>query len=226
MKLTKKHISTILRFATFAFALWGVITAANGEFMANNTFLYYTTQSNIAIGLVCLVFGVLDVISYLGNQIKIPRWLNIVKYAVTLAITLTFVVFWVLLGPIQMKDYPELMFQIDSILCHGIVPVLAVADWTLNAQCFRHKKHDLWWSISTPLIYFAFVMIASLSGADFGYGQKVPYFFLDFYSYGWFNLGSFPMGVFWWILIVLGIVLGIGFGLLKLKDAFGKVRER
>jgi len=69
-------------------------------------------------------------------------------------------------------------------------------------------------------------MIASLSGVEFGYGAKVPYFFLDFYQYGWFNLGSFPMGVFWWILIVLGIVLGIGALLLKLKDISGRTRQR
>lgn len=226
MKLTKKHISTILRFATFALALWGVLTAAKGDFMSHNTFLYYTTQSNIAIGLVCLAFGVLDVIGYCGKKVNIPRWLNIVKYAVTLAITLTFVVFWTMLAPIQLKDYPAYLLQVDNILCHTLVPILAVCDWAVNAQCFRHKKSDLWWSISTPLAYFAFVMICSLSGLEFGYGAKVPYFFLDFYQYGWFNLSSFPFGVFWWILIVLGIVLGIGFGLLKLKDGFGRVRER
>ncbi|MBQ4272066.1 MAG: hypothetical protein IJB95_00215, partial [Clostridia bacterium] len=98
MKLSKQTISTILRFATFIFALWGVLEAARGEFMARNTFLYYTTQSNIAVGLVCLAFGVLDVVSRFGNQIRIPRWLNIVKYAVTVAITLTFIVFWFMLA--------------------------------------------------------------------------------------------------------------------------------
>ena len=226
MKLSKQTISTILRFATFVFALWGVLEAARGEFMARNTFLYYTTQSNIAVGLVCLAFGVLDVVSHFGNQIRIPRWLNVVKYAVTVAITLTFIVFWFMLAPIQMKDYPELITDLDSILCHGVVPILAVCDWLVNVQCYRHKKSDLFWSISTPLAYFVFVMIASLCGVEFGYGAKVPYFFLDFYQYGWFNLNSFPMGVFWWILIVLGIVLGIGALLLKVKDAFGRVRQR
>ena len=131
-----------------------------------------------------------------------------------------------MLAPIQLKEYPELITDLDSILCHGVVPILAVCDWLVNVQCYRHKKSDLFWSISTPLAYFVFVMIASLSGVEFGYGAKVPYFFLDFYQYGWFNLGSFPMGVFWWILIVLGIVLGIGALLLKVKDAFGRVRER
>lgn len=217
MKLTKQHISTILRFLTFGFALWGVVEAANGEFMANNTFMYYTTQSNIAVGLVCLAFGILDVLCYCGKKVNAPHWLNIVKYAVSVAITLTFLVFWVMLAPIQMKEYPELIFDLDSILCHGVVPILAVADWVLNAQNYRHKKSDFWWSISTPLVYFVFVMIASLNGADFGYGLKVPYFFLDFYSYGWFTLNSFPMGVFWWIVIVMGIVLGIGAVLLKVK---------
>ena len=223
--MTKQTISTILRFATFGFALWGVLEAANGEFMANNTFMYYTTQSNIAIGLVCLAFAILDVLFYCGKKVKVPRWLNIAKYAVTVAITLTFLVFWLMLAPIQMKEYPELIYDFDSILCHGIVPILAVADWIVNAQNYHHKKSDFWWSISTPLVYFVFVMSASLAGADFGYGQKVPYFFLDFYSYGWFNLSTFPMGVFWWILIVLGIVLGIGAALLKVKDSFGRVRK-
>ena len=220
--MTKKIISTTLRFLTVIFASWGVIAAANGEFMANNTFMYYTTQSNIAIGLVCLVFGILDVISYCGKKVNIPHWLNLVKYAVTVAITLTFIVFWVMLAPIQMNEYPELIFHLDSILCHGVVPILAFADWVINAQNYQHKRTDFWWSISTPLVYFVFVMSASLSGADFGYGLKVPYFFLDFYSYGWFNLSSFPMGVFWWILIVLGIVLGIGSMLMVVK---GKTKE-
>ena len=224
--MTKKITSTILRFLTAIFACWGVIAAANGEFMARNTFLYYTTQSNIAIGLVCLAFAILDVLSYCGKKVHIPHWLNVVKYAASVAITLTFLVFWVMLAPIQMKEYPELIFDFDSILCHGVVPILSVADWLVNAQGYRHKKTDFWWSISTPLVYFVFVMSASLSGADFGYGAKVPYFFLDFYQYGWFNLSTFPMGVFWWILIVLGIVLGIGAVLLKVKDCFGRVRER
>ena len=34
------------------------------------------------------------------------------------------------------------------------------------------------------------------------------------------------MGVFWWILIVLGIVLGIGALLLKLKEISGRTRQR
>ncbi len=214
--MTKKTISTILRFVTFALALWGVIEAVKGSFMGQKTFLYFTTQSNIAIGIVCLVFAILDVATQ-GKTVAVPRWLNILKFACTVAITLTFIVFWTVLAPVEFADYPQYLASADNILCHTLVPLCAIADWLLNSQNFLHKKGDFWWSVTLPLAYFIFAVVVSFTGVEFGYGAKVPYFFLDFYQYGWFGLTTFPFGVFWWILIILGIVLGIGCALLFFK---------
>ncbi len=194
--------------------------------MAVKTFLYYTTQSNIAIGVVCLVFGILDVLSYLGKKVQIPRWLNVVKFATTVAITLTFIVFWTMLVPVQLKDSLDYLLSVDNILCHTLVPIFAVVDWLLNSQKYVDKKHDFLWSVSTPLAYFVFAMVVASYNVDFGYGARVPYFFLDFYQYGWFNISTFPFGVFWWILIVLCLVLGIGALLMQAKKLCNKKREK
>lgn len=53
-------------------------------------------------------------------------------------------------------------------------------------------------------------MILSTANVRFVDGAKVPYFFLDYEKYGWFEIGDGNIGVFYWVIIILIIVYLIG----------------
>ena len=46
-------------------------------------------------------------------------------------------------------------------------------------------------------------------------GRPVPCFFLDFTELGWFRIADGRIGVFYWVLIMIAIVLGLGYLLLR-----------
>ncbi|HOC81300.1 MAG TPA: hypothetical protein PKK21_05460, partial [Bacilli bacterium] len=53
---------------------------------------------------------------------------------------------------------------------------------------------------------------------------KMPYFFIDFYEFGWFSLSTYSnlytfstFGIFYWIIIILLFVFALGFAVLFLN---------
>jgi type II secretory pathway component GspD/PulD (secretin) len=85
----------------------------------SRVFMYFTIQSNIAIALICAAGGFL----LMRNKAVSDVW-YIVKLAGTVAITLTGVVFVVLLVPVL----GDKAWNIQNTLTHAVVPAAAAAD--------------------------------------------------------------------------------------------------
>lgn len=219
-KITLKRVfSTTKPFWTLLFktiviilAVVGIVdTATASMFMAGGVLLYFTIQSNIAIAFICFVFLLFDIISLFKKKtVEIPRWLYISKFLCTVAITLTFLVFWLILVP----TFPRGMLgtylkSLGNLCCHTFVPIFAILDWLFFDRGYRSKKNDYLWGTAMPLYYLLFSMIAGIAGADFGGGSKFPYFFLNYEKNGWLSLGRSGIGVIWWIIIVAAIVICI-----------------
>lgn len=200
------------------------------RFMSAATLLYFTIQSNLLIGAICLVFAVFDVMKLCGKAFVVPLWLHTVKFVCTVGITLTFVVFAVILAPVMLPAMPEYLYSASNIFCHNLVPILAILDWIFFEEKYPTKKYSFLFGTILPLYYLAFAMIGSVTGVDFGEGQKVPYYFFDYEANGWFNLGKnadgvFQFGVAYWITLLVALVIGLSFALLALQKCTVKKAE-
>ena len=188
--------------------------------------LYFTNQSNFWIGVVCLIGIILILLEKTKNKSYIKPWMYIVKLVFTVAITLTGVVYCFLLVPTMTED----PWCISSILTHVIVPLFAVVDFLVYDIGFPYKyKHSLW-TLIPPLYYLVFAGIGYIINLDFGLGVNYPYFFLDWGApVGFFGISKeLPhyIGMFYWLILMLGIVLGFGILYIKISKISNKNKEK
>lgn len=216
--------SILIKTLIIVFCVLGVASTATGEgYMAQKLFLYFTVQSNIWIAVISLIFLIIDIIKLKKPNLQIPNILYLIKFMFTVAITLTFLVFSVMLTPtLIVQGTGWYLRTLENICLHNIVPILAIIDFCLYDYKFVTKKSTFVWGITMPLYYLCFALISSFSGADFGDGAKVPYFFLDYQANGWFNLGNGKFGVIYWLIVILILVIVISLVLVWIKNKINK----
>lgn len=176
-------------------------------------FVFFTYQSNYAV----LIYFILYIIS-----IFCPKYKKLYSFthnrfcisAITLYITITFLVVLALLDPIYNAEWDI----VDAGVCHSFCPI---AMWFLyvfcptNSKCtYSWKKKELWIDVGYLLIYpvLYLVLVLVLHATT---GCRFPYGFLDYETNG---IGSF-IGYFIGLLICFSL---LGIGLLFLKQQIDK----
>ncbi len=217
---TRRTISYILKLTVILSAVVGTALSAyagRNSFMGGSrVFMYFTIQSNILIAIICLVGLYLLVQKKEINDV----WYT-VKLVGTVAITLTGVVFAVLLVPLLGDN----AWNIQNTLTHAVVPVAAVADFFVVAPGSGLRRKSVVYVIIPPLLYAIYAGIGYARGWEFGAGQNYPYFFLNWGS----PAGAFGftkelpyMGCVWWILVLMVFLIAVGWGYVTLSDRIGK----
>ncbi|MBE5958383.1 MAG: hypothetical protein E7254_05925 [Lachnospiraceae bacterium] len=168
-------------------------------------FMYFTIQSNIVIALISLI-GFL----FLLCDIDINSIWYVIKLVGTVSITLTGVVFVVVLAP----TLGENAWNLQNVLTHVVVPIASVVDFFIVAPTTKMKKANVIYVIIPPLLYAIYAGVGYVRGWNFGYGNNYPYFFLNWGS----KAGAFGfskelpfVGCVWWIMILLIFLLIVGF---------------
>ena len=217
---TRKNISAALKLAVILSATAGtVMTAFSGRnsFMGGGkVFMYFTIQSNIAIAVICAVGGWL----MLRNKQIGDGWYT-VKLAGTVSITLTGVVFVVMLVPVL----GDKAWNIPNTLTHVVVPVAAIADYFVTASGSGIKREKVVYVVVPPMLYAIYAGIGYVRGWEFAGGVNYPYFFLNWGSpAGAFGFSKdLPyLGCGWWILILLAFLIAVGLCYVALADRIGK----
>ena len=147
----------------------------------------------------------------------------VVKLAGTVSITLTGVVFAVLLAPVL----GDKAWNIQNTLTHVVVPAAAVADFFVAVSGREIKRKNVVYVIIPPMLYAIYAGIGYLKGWDFSMGRNYPYFFLNWGSpAGAFGFSKeLPyLGCVWWILILLAFLIAVGRCYMALADRIGKKR--
>lgn len=179
-------------------------------------FTLFTQQSNLFVAAV------------VAAQLVAPRrpGLGAVKFTATVSITVTFLVYLLVLAPIQpggiWAAYAE--DHCASLCLHFITPLLTLADFLMN-DAPGHAWPRRWavYGVIPPVIYFSFVLI--LGGLGFRWwGMAGPYMFLNYEApAGWFGFApqsvgarSLGIGVFYVVIAMIGLFLVLGAALLKL----------
>ena len=141
--------------------------------------LYFTNLSN----LLCLIYFTILVILMITKKLKRNNTYYIVKGMVTMAITLTMVVYNLLLSSSSAASAFE-NHQLECNIVHIVVPLLVIFDYILFGEKGHLKKeYPLIWSF-VLIAYQAFVVVYTANGGTFINNSTYPYPFMDIETYG------------------------------------------
>ena len=208
MNVFKTVLKIALKASLAIVGILGIIfTAQSSAFMGGGSvFFFFTVQSNIFIIVMSLLFLVNDVMLLINKKSFVNQTLLLIKYVATVAITITFIVFFTLLAPLMGVDY---LLSFNNFSLHAIVPILAIVDFILfDTDINLTYKNSLLATIA-PISYVVFVYIGAIFKLRYGENLYYPYFFLDFEKNGFFFEKGF--GIIPWIIILLAGICGLGF---------------
>lgn len=168
---------------------------------------YFTILSNILV----VLFFLFLIIKNKSNR-DYPH----LKGAITMSITVTFLIFHFLLRPtlFNMSGGSYNLYSPSNLIVHYIVPIMTILDWILFDTKGRYKIFDpiIWLII--PFVYFIVMTINGLLGYTFTGGSHYPYFFMD-----WDKLGAVNVLLYVFFIIVSFTILGyIYYGIDLLLD--------
>ncbi|MBQ3115836.1 MAG: hypothetical protein IJC07_02285 [Clostridia bacterium] len=199
----------------------GIFTAKrDGYSHWSRRIAYFTTQSNLWI---CFLFLSLILLPLINRTFyeKHKQFLYVLKYAFTVSITMTALVFCCFLAPFADNSYH--VWSIISLFTHVFSPVLAVADFFVDDYKLNFNKKLILFPLLPPLLYVIVSAVLSVFNFDFGRGENYPYFFMNHFSpagvFGFSNVKPFFIGSFYWItfLALLTVSIALLYAKLKIK---------
>lgn len=212
----RKVLSQILKWLVIVSGLLGVFISfftagLDGYSPWCVRLLYFTTQSNIWIGVTMLLI-VLMPHGKRKNDEKYKRALYTLKYIFSVSITVTGMVFCFLLAPFADESYRP--WSLTSVMTHVLTPVFSVIDLFVDEEKIELNGKNVLATTIPPFCYFVFAVVLGLCNVDFGRGETYPYFFLNFHTeVGFFGFagGDLPqMGSVYWIVLLLLLILSLG----------------
>ena len=220
---TQKMASFVLKAVVIISATVGTVIsylAGRNSFMGGrHVFMYFTIQSNIAVALISAI----GIYRLLKDKSASKIWYTI-KLVGTVSITLTGVVFGLVLAPTMGAN----AWNIQNTLTHLIVPVVSVIDFFVMSNVATIKKINALYVIIPPILYAIYAGIGYVNNWQFAEGINYPYFFLNWGSeagaFGLTNQLPF-MGSAWWILLLLVFLIIVGYVYLAIADLFGKKKS-
>lgn len=186
--------SKVLQLLIIVFGFVGLVSMFPSEFYK---LTYYTYLSNLLVFVFFLWF-----LTTGGHHKSSPLRYRL-KACITICITLTFLVYAVLLAPLAT---PEKFYTLRNFSLHYIVPILTIVDWLLFDAKGLYKKIDpLYWTI-LPLLYCVYSLIRGVVFRIPIPDEKhspFPYFFLNIDKYGWNGFFVYFIGI-----VTMYIILG------------------
>lgn len=156
-----------------------------------NSFKAFTIQTNFLVT-IWLTLAIL----WHKKPETLEKITGLLKGALTVYITITFIFYAILLAPFFPP--PTGWAAFTNLVFHYITPIAFIVDWILTENKLRYKwKYLPYWSFIYPVCYLAFIFIhGALTGSFI-------YYFFDINA-----LGILMVAIFVLIIITTGIVLG------------------
>lgn len=210
----KKNGSILLNLFLLLFGICGIgFTVFGDGFMNTDAFLYYTMQSNLLAMLTAAVSLVFE--ARRRRNKAIPKAVDFLRLLNVIAITLTFLVFSLMLAPKMIMDGSgDYLLSPGNLFVHNLVPICAILDWCFYGNTARLKRSSALCGMAPALAYVCFVYVCVAGGIPFS-GNTVPYFFLDYQTYGWLKIGG-GIGVVYWIVLLAGVLVGLGYAFMAI----------
>lgn len=142
-------------------------------FTVGGAIIYYTVQSNV----MCFIFYLVTVILKIAEKLKKNSNYYILKGMVTMAITVTMVVFQFVITDSGMTAYAG--NELASIMAHIVVPLLVMSDYVIFGEKGNLKRnYPFIWS-ATLVFYVIFDFVYVALGGRFGDGSIYPYLYMN-----------------------------------------------
>ena len=220
MNLIKAISKIAIKAVLVIVAILGIVlTAQSTEFMGGGSvFFFFTVQSNIFIMLIALLFLINEVELLISKKNYINQVFLHIKYVATIAITITFIVFFTMLAPLMGMDY---LLSFKNFSLHAIVPILAIVDFFLFDKDIQLTYKSSLLATIPPVCYVVFVYVGAIFKIQYAKNLYYPYFFLNIDTNGFF-FEKGTMGIIPWIIILLGFIIGLG----CLYCLFMKLRQK
>ena len=155
--------------------------------------VYFTVDSNLLCALACLVLCVWDGIALARGGGVLPRWLDLFKFAGSVAVGVTFFTTLCYLLPVSKFDF-KLLYAGWNFCLHALCPLAAMASWA-----FAERSAPM----PFPWVLLGLVPTA-LYGAVYLYKVVIRKSWNDFYS---FNAGGL-----WYLSVFAMFLLSFGIG--------------
>ncbi len=231
----KKEViaSIVIELIAFLTSVYGIIANSTSW----KTYTYFTTLSNIAVDAILFVFLIANfrLLFSDGKDNMKTNALYISKFIMTVSITITFLVFMFILAPTTPGGFLAAYLNptYSSLCLHFINPVLSIVDFLLFDYEYKSNRKHCVFAIIPALAYLGFVVIAGYSGMRWGQ-MSAPYNFINFGApTGWFGFDlslmsgtTLGIGVFYMVVVLVVIFLGLGALYLKLKDLRKKFKNK
>lgn len=115
-------------------------------------FKFFTVDSNIFMGIIALVFVILQI-----KKQEITKNMYRLKLMSTSSVSLTFIIVFTYLGPIS-KDGIKSMIQNSNMFFHLIIPVLSIINFITFERTDKLKLKDTLYGTIPTIIYAIFYM--------------------------------------------------------------------
>jgi len=203
-------MSIAIKLIAIAASVYGQIRQFNGL----DSYTYFTNLSNVFADIVLLISLIYDL-----RKAEKPQIFYKIKFAATVSITLTFLIFMFILAPLYhpyISAYSHAGYA--SFGVHFALPLLTIIDFFIYDKKYISKKHDALFGILPALIYVVFVVVlAEVFSYRWNLVMKAPYNFLNYNSKsGWFgyvpnafSVESTGIGVAYMIIILTIIFFAI-----------------
>ena len=206
--MIKRIIRIIILSALIVVGILGIIfTALSSDFMGGaSVFYFFTVQSNIFIIVMALLFLGHEIICLVRKEEKVNQIMLQIKFVATVAITVTFIVFFTMLAPLMGIDY---LLSFNNFSLHAIVPILAIIDFIIFDTSINLSYPKSLIATIAPISYVIFVYAIGVPlKLQYAKDLYFPYFFLNYDQNGFFFEKGF--GVIPWIIILLTAIIGLG----------------
>ena len=168
MKNSKLKISLVLNSIIVLFTSLAFIIKINGikfldgyEPVVEKTkiemFKLFTIDSNLFMGIVALIFVVLEYQVLKGKRKDISKNMYILKLMATTAVGLTFFVVFVYLGPIT-KGGIMSMLRNSNFFLHLVIPVLSIITFIFFEKNNKLKLRYVSWGLVPTFVYAIFYL--------------------------------------------------------------------
>ncbi len=212
----------VYRLAALAVILTGIIRHADllsGQ-PAWTTVLFYTMVSNL-LCLAWMLFLVVRTVRDLRQRGAVGTSAPSARLsgAVMFAITVTMLIYLIVLVPARFADGDAEIFSLTDNLIHIITPVLMIVDWLVFVPkgSFRWVDPLLWTLL--PYVYLAWAFAYGALGGEFTPGQAYPYPFMDVDVLG-------LAGVTQWIVALTVALVSVGYVFVVIDRILGTLARR
>lgn len=168
----KNKISLIYRILIIVIGVYGLYLNLFNDYANIWELLHYFT---ILTNIMVILLFVFLIIKHKDNK-HYPH----LKGAITMSISVTFLIFHFVLRPTLFNMTGTYsLYSPANLTMHYIVPIMTIFDWILFDKKGLYNKFDpLIWLI-IPIIYFIIMSINGALGYTFTLGGHYPYFFMD-----------------------------------------------